>query len=92
MHNCLMCHFSEDFQKPISMTTGKHLHLQFTCKMSGKIGPYGEIQTESPMIFDLITSKCWVDGSITIPKIGCNEFIKDKNVNDLVILTEETLK
>jgi hypothetical protein len=55
MHNCLLCEYSQNFMKPISMTDGNQIHLGFTCKKGGKIGAYGFVENKSNMIIDLVT-------------------------------------
>ena len=74
MHACLLCEHSNDFQKPTMLTSGGFaLHLVFTCKKPCVPGAMGKT-TENVMILDLVTDKCWVDGSSEIQKGGCQNF------------------
>jgi len=52
---CLKCEHSCDFQKPVSMTTGNHAHMPFTCTKPHYRDAYGEFGKTNTMILDLVT-------------------------------------
>jgi hypothetical protein len=88
---CLKCAHSKKFHKPISMTTGNHLHLLFECAKPAIPDAYGYLKTgkgrprHNPMILDLVTNESWVDGSNYVPEEGCANFVRDKLVGDDVV-------
>ena len=84
MHNCLVCHHSDVWRKPVSMTTGNHLHFSFTC-FGGNPNPRLNHDGVIIMIYDICTDECWIDGSCTIPKHGCLNFVQAESVNKEVI-------
>jgi len=45
-----------------------------------------DIQSQvNNMIYDFITNECWVDGSVSIPSIGCDNFMLSSNVNKTLL-------
>ena len=86
LHICLTCLHSHDFQKPLSMTIGGiHFHMCFECLFTPYIDAYGHKVDTNPMIYDMITGDCWADGSSNVPKNGCVNYKKIKNITDEVI-------
>lgn len=87
IHACLKCVHSQSFDKPMSMTTGNHLHLAFTCTNPsipdayGYLGKRGDGTRSNVMIMDLVTNQCWVDGSDDVPVTGCATFAQYNGVN-----------
>lgn len=67
-HNCLLCKYSDNFQKPVSVTTAPKLQFAFTCSSPNKK------YFETSMWYDLMTDDAWIDGDVTIPKKGCSDF------------------
>jgi len=83
-HACLHCASSDDFQKPISMTTENHLHMSFSCHNPCIRDAYGQLGKDNAMIIDLVTGICWVDGSSHVPSTGCENYLRNKLVNEEV--------
>lgn len=89
VHACLLCACSFKFEKPISMTTGEHLHLSFSCcgckEPNSYDGIHSGINDIKSMIYDFVTEECWVDGCCSIPNQGCSGFELYKTVNKELI-------
>ena len=89
IHYCLLCAYSFNFSKPISMTTGKHLHLSFECcgckEPYSYDGMHSGINDIRAMIYDIVDNKCWVDGCCDIPVTGCPGFELHKTINNELI-------
>lgn len=82
---CLTCKHSGSLDKPISYTTGNHIHTGFSCDdpPSEFRGAYGEPLSIpcTSMIVDLVTMTSWIDGSSSIPKEGCSNYERSEVVN-----------
>lgn len=85
MHACLCCKHFALAQNPISMTTGRHLHMAFACLNPCLPDAYGQQSVEGSMIYDLCTDTAWVDGSVSVPAGGCANFELAPAVNREVL-------
>ena len=82
---CLTCESSRNLSKPMSFTTGNHVHSVFSCntpptEFSDAYGwplstPYHN------MIVDLVTMCSWIDGSSHIPSEGCSNYKRSNDIH-----------
>lgn len=70
------------------MDIGSHLHMTFACGKSSLPNAYGQKLNTNIMVLDLIApkNKVWVDGGVTIPDTGCENFEKSRLAENEVML------
>jgi hypothetical protein len=59
--------------------------MSFDCLFPYYHDAYGRPSNVGVMIYDMITGKCWVDGSSYIPDNGCENYRKYNKVNNKVV-------